>query len=339
MIGSRMQGVVARGRDRGVAMAARLADAVDRRRVGAPSIVAQPIERRLEAMERATAEQVQRTMDIQARARRTQALAARAYEAAFDWPGQLATIRSEAEYDGAWEESEPLVSVRIATYNRADLLCERALASVRAQTYEHWEAIVVGDALTDDTEARIRAIGDPRIRFFNLPVRGPYPVDEFEHWLVGGTAPVNAALREVRGRWIAPLDDDDAWDDDHLEVLLEHARETGAELVYGRLRTSDAATGTPLSHEVGSWPPAFTQFGIQAALFHGALRRFEYDSNALWIEESADWNLVRRLWDAGVRFSYLDRVVGTYFMTPRDENSRLWMADLLREAAAGAQSL
>jgi hypothetical protein len=338
-MGSRMQAVVARGRDRGVALAARLADAVDRRRVGAPSIVPQPIERRLEAIERAMAEQVQRTMDIQARARRTQALAARAYEAALDWPGQLATIRSEAEYDAAWEENEPLVSVRIGTYNRADVLCERALASVRAQTYEHWEVIVVGDALTDDTEERIQAIGDPRIRFFNLAVRGPYPADDFDRWLVAGTPPANAALREARGRWIAPLDDDDTWDDDHIEVLLERARQTRAEVVYGRLRTCDAASGTPLSHEIGSWPPAFTQFGFQAALLHGALRRFEYDMNAHWIEESGDWNLVRRLWDAGVRFGYLDRAVGTYFMTPRDENSRAWIADLLRDAAAGTQSL
>ena len=47
------------------------------------------------------------------------------------------------------------MTVRIATWNRAELLVERALASLRAQGYERWEAIVVGDACTDDTADRI----------------------------------------------------------------------------------------------------------------------------------------------------------------------------------------
>jgi hypothetical protein len=34
-------------------------------------------------------------------------------------------------------------------------------------------AIVVGDACTDDTAARIDRLADPRIRFINLPHRGP----------------------------------------------------------------------------------------------------------------------------------------------------------------------
>jgi predicted nuclease with TOPRIM domain len=40
---------------------------------------------------------------------------------------------------------EPLVSVCVATYNRAGLLVERCLASIRAQTYRRLDVVVVGD--------------------------------------------------------------------------------------------------------------------------------------------------------------------------------------------------
>src|SRR6185503_20862558 len=52
-----------------------------------------------------------------------QQMAARAYEAALRWPEQLAEVRADPGYELAFTEAEPLVSIRIATYNRAELLC------------------------------------------------------------------------------------------------------------------------------------------------------------------------------------------------------------------------
>ncbi|UYW00515.1 glycosyltransferase [Flavobacterium agricola] len=46
--------------------------------------------------------------------------------------------------------SQPLVSIIIPTYNREDLILE-TLESVRRQTYENWECIIVDDGSTDDT--------------------------------------------------------------------------------------------------------------------------------------------------------------------------------------------
>ena len=58
-----------------------------------------------------------------------------------------------------------LVSVVIPTKNRANLLRE-TLTSVRAQTYPHWEAVVVDDGSEDDTVAYVEGLSreDPRIR-------------------------------------------------------------------------------------------------------------------------------------------------------------------------------
>jgi glycosyltransferase involved in cell wall biosynthesis len=224
----------------------------------------------------------------------------------------LDRLRASDSWERAYSESEPLVTVRIATWNRAELLVERALASVRRQTYSNWEAVVVGDCCTDDTEERVRGLGDPRIRFRDLPVHGPYPEDRVQRWMIAGVPAMNAGLRMVRGSWIAPLDDDDEWDDDHIEVLLSTVRERQAEVVYGRVR--GYLDGVPADHEIGAWPPRSGEIDLAGVLYHAGLRVFEHDLGARFLNEVNDWNLMRRMWEAGVRFTFLDRVVGTYHM-------------------------
>ena len=127
------------------------------------------------------------------------------------------------------------MSVPIATFNAAELLVDRAIASVRAQTYDRWEIVVVGDGCTDDTATRVAQLGDPRIRFVNLPFRTVYPDNPHERWLVSGAAPWNHAVELSKGEWIAPLDDDDELLPNHMETLLDLALERRAEYAYGKL--------------------------------------------------------------------------------------------------------
>ena len=68
--------------------------------------------------------------------------------------------------------ANPLVTVRIATYNRGPLVAKRAIASALAQTYSNLEILVVGDHCDEATEAAVRSVDDPRIVFHNLPKRG-----------------------------------------------------------------------------------------------------------------------------------------------------------------------
>lgn len=279
-------------------------------------------------------EVLRRLTDIERRLVDVQALAARAYEATLDWPAKLTEIRAADSYAAAFE-GDPLVSVRIATYHAPDLLCERAIASLLRQTYTNWEALVVGDHCTDDTEERVRAVGDPRIRFWNLPFRGPYPDDPRARWLVAGANPANAGIRASRGAWIAPLDHDDEWEDDHIEVLLREAQRTQAELVYGRMRVVNEETGE--QSELGAWPPAMGQFAFQGAIHHRGIGAFEYDLNCQFSAEPGDWNLARRMWAAGVRFGFLDRIVGTYHHQPR-HRERSTVERLYEEAREWAAS-
>lgn len=258
-----------------------------------------------------------RLTEIERQLRQTQAMSARGYEQSFRWAEHLAVARASAEYLRPFEEPEPLVSVLIATYNGADLLVERALASVRRQTYERWEAIVVGDACTDDTEQAVAQLGDPRIRFHNRSVRGPYPDEQRARWNVAGVPPANDALRRIGGSWFAPLDHDDEWSDDHLERLLMRARTERVEFVHGRAMVLDHGEGS--THVAGSHPPRHGDFFQGTSLQHGALAAFEWDMNCRFAGEPADWNRTRRLLDAGVTFAFVDEVLMTYHHVAKHE--------------------
>ena len=213
------------------------------------------------------------------------------------------------------------MSVPIATYNMSRVLIDRAIASVQAQTYERWEAIVVGDGCTDDTADRVQALGDPRIRFVNLPFRSVYPDNSVDRWLVSGTMPYNRAVELCCGEWLAPLDDDDEFLPGHIEMLLELALERRAEFVYGALeqvteierRRTGAHWATrrwlPSDLAGAVWrQPAFLSFRVppeygsgHAGVTPPAVARLLRVRLRCWIVgEPVDWNVVRRMQIAGV---------------------------------------
>ncbi len=114
----------------------------------------------------------------------------------------------------------PTVSVIIATYNRSAVL-RHVLEVLRLQTFEDWEAVVVGDACTDDTAEVVAGLHDPRFRFHNLPRNhGEQSVAN------------NEGLRLARGRMVAFLNHDDFWRQDHLEHALDRLTRDGDDLVY-----------------------------------------------------------------------------------------------------------
>jgi glycosyltransferase involved in cell wall biosynthesis len=242
-------------------------------------------------------------------------LVARAYEETPRRAAELMHARREPTYEAAYSE-RPLMSVRIGVYRPGPLLFERALPSVLAQTYPRWEAILVSDGPDEETAARVEGLGDDRVRLVQRPHNGPYPTDPAKRWRVAGVHPFNQAVADARGSWIAPLDQDDEWTSDHLEVLLAAAQRTRAEVVYGAARV---VLGDSAETWFGSWPPQLGEFGFQAAIYHGHLADFCYDINAHLLDEPADWNLARRMLEAGVNFEFVEQIVASYWPTPDQE--------------------
>ena len=231
----------------------------------------------------------------------------------------LRAVRASEEYAAVWKRDRPLITVRIATYNRVETLLERTLPSVLAQTYPHFEVVVVGDHCTDDTAARLAALDDDRVRFHNLPYRADYPQDDRQRWMVAGTPGVNIGNDLARGDWIAPLDDDDTWTPDHLELLLDLALAGRYEVAYGLLRRRNLVDGS--ERDIYRYPPARAAFGFQGALMLRQLTPlFENDERSFVVNEPGDWNLCRRMLLAGVRFGSTECCVGHLFHVPPGSN-------------------
>lgn len=113
---------------------------------------------------------------------------------------------------------KPLVSIVIPTFNRARDL-RRALQSAIDQSFAGWEAVVVDNHSTDDTDNVVGSFGDARIRLLKVRNEGVIAVSR------------NLGIANSRGEYIAFLDSDDWWAPRKLEISLEHL-EQGADVVY-----------------------------------------------------------------------------------------------------------
>lgn len=113
---------------------------------------------------------------------------------------------------------QPMISVILPTFNRAYIL-PKAIESVLAQTYAHWELIIVDDGSTDTTHAAVMKFSDPRIRYVKHPENK------------GLAASRNTGIRESCGTYIANLDSDDVWLPQKLEKELAVFKKTPP-LVY-----------------------------------------------------------------------------------------------------------
>lgn len=223
---------------------------------------------------------------------------------------RLWRIRETPEYAQAFEEPEPLVSVCIATYQNTRMLLERALPSVLAQTYERLDVVIVGDNADPSVERAIKSLGDPRVRYRNLPLRGPYPAPP-DLWFVAGGPPSNEAMRMARGRWIAGMDDDDACRPDRVETLLRAARERDLEFCYGRIRRVDPDGSEMLLCEFPPDGPG--KVGLQASIMHTDMRFVVAEHSDAVFKIPGDWSRVRRMIRLGVRVGMIDDVVLDYY--------------------------
>ena len=259
-------------------------------------------------------------------------LVVRAYEGTQRAAAEVLRARRDPSYADAYAR-DPLVSVRIGAYKGGDVLFERALGSVLAQSHRNLEAIVVCDGRDEETAGRIAALGDSRVRCVQRPRNGPYPSQPFERWQVAGAHPFNQAVALARGAWIAPIDQDDEWTEDHLQLLLAAAARTGAEVVYGVSRVVlDDGTETYF----GSWPPQPGDFGFQAGIYHAGLAALLYDANSYLLGEPADWNLARRMLEAGVCFEFVERIVTAYYVCQDEAGFGGWKARQQEQGAFAA---
>jgi glycosyltransferase involved in cell wall biosynthesis len=117
---------------------------------------------------------------------------------------------------------DPLVTIAIPTYNRADANLRTAIDAALEQTYRTVEVLVADNASTDSTSKLQSSISDPRFRYVRHEKN------------IGANANFNFLLNEAAGTWFLLLHDDDLVDKDFVESCLA-AVEPGKQ--YGFIRT------------------------------------------------------------------------------------------------------
>lgn len=125
---------------------------------------------------------------------------------------------------------DELISVIVPAYNAQRYIAE-TMASLLGQTHRNIEVVVVDDGSRDSTMRIVEsfAVRDDRVRMFSQAN--------------GGVAQArNHALREARGRFVAPCDADDLWSPDklRLQVAAWQAAEADIGLVYSAYAVIDA---------------------------------------------------------------------------------------------------
>ena len=223
---------------------------------------------------------------------------------------RLWALRETEAYAQAFEEAEPLVTVVIPTYTNTESLIERSLPAVLAQTYQRLEVIVVGDGAGPDVAQAVKGVGDTRIRYVNLTHRGPYPDDPKLRWLVAGGPATNEGMRLAAGRWIAPMDDDDACTPDYVDLLLKAAQEQRLEFCYGRIREHlPDGTVKPLCE----FPPRLGAVSLTCSIIHSGMSFIVGELGDALFGLPGDWSRIRRMMRVGVRMGMIDEFVLDYY--------------------------
>ena len=100
-----------------------------------------------------------------------------------------------------------MFSVIIPLYNK-ELSISNTIQSVLDQTFQNFEIVIVNDGSTDNSVKEVEKFDDKRIRLIHQENQGV-------------SAARNRGIEEAKYEWIAFLDADDLWMENHLEEMTK----------------------------------------------------------------------------------------------------------------------
>jgi len=111
-----------------------------------------------------------------------------------------------------------MFSVVIPLYNK-EISVKETLYSVLNQSFSDFEVIIVNDGSTDKSLEKVNEIADPRLRIINKKNGGV-------------SSARNLGIKEANEDWIAFLDGDDFWKQDHLSTVANLIKEFPEDLAF-----------------------------------------------------------------------------------------------------------
>jgi glycosyltransferase involved in cell wall biosynthesis len=121
-------------------------------------------------------------------------------------------------------QKQPLISIITPTYNHERFIGQ-CIESVLAQTYPHWEQIIIDDGSTDRTGEIVAGYKDERIKYIRQ--------DNVGIWKLAET--YNKALQISEGELIAVLEGDDFWPPYKLEKQMPVFERENVVLSWGKV--------------------------------------------------------------------------------------------------------
>lgn len=118
-------------------------------------------------------------------------------------------------------QTEPLISVIVPVYNVAPYL-EIALDSIRYQSYQNLEIILINDGSTDDSSSICK-------KYLNQDLRFKYIYQEN----AGLSAARNTGIAAASGEYITFVDSDDWLDTSAIEILYRNLKKYDADIAAG----------------------------------------------------------------------------------------------------------
>ena len=111
-----------------------------------------------------------------------------------------------------------LVSIVIPTYNRASFLKE-CINSVLNQSYKNFEIIIIDDSTTDEIEKICNEYAS-KLRYIRREFKG------------GISSAYNYAIKQLHGKWVKFLGDDNVLYKNFLEAMLDEVYRKNHHLIY-----------------------------------------------------------------------------------------------------------
>jgi len=203
-----------------------------------------------------------------------------------------------------------LVSIMMPAYN-AEAYIHQAIDSVIAQSYPHWELIIVDDGSKDRTAEIVSTFEDSRVKLIRQEN--------------GGEAVArNTALQQMAGEWVAFLDADDAFLPDHLSsavsALQQHPNRDGVYTDGYYINSEGEQLKTLSSQRRGPFEGDIFEQIVRASDVFGppicvVLRRAPIDEKNIEFDPriiiGPDWDFLTRVAEF-TRFSYVDQPTCLY---------------------------
>lgn len=254
----------------------------------------------------------------------------------------------ELRREGAFFENEisnlseyPLVTIITRTYEGREVFLRQALESVKNQTYQNLELIIVqdgGSSLEYLVRGSLRDLGcDRSYQFIPSPK-------------LGRSSAGNIGLAAARGEFLMFLDDDDLLFSDHVSTLIHVlVKKPKISAVYGlsmQIETTIDIDGDHYIEEGFGTPPVFFQewdyrvlldhnyMPIQAVMF----RRELYEERGgfdLSLDQLEDWHLWIRYGYRNI-FEYIPKTT-SLFRVPGSQEVRCERARKLHDAYGGVK--